>query len=446
VSRVSVIGTGYVGLVTGACLAEKGHRVTCVDTDPEKVQRLNGGAAHLYERDLQPLLARNVPVRLRATTDLARAVRQTDISLITVGTPFNGTEIDLSQVVEVAREIGAALRRKAAYHAVVVKSTVVPGTTDEVVRPAIESAARKRAGRDFGLGVNPEFLREGEAVGDFMHPDRIIMGGVDDRTLDALDDLYRSFSDVEKLRTRNRTAEMIKYASNALFATMISFSNEIANVCARLEGVDVVDVMRGVHLDRRLNLVTPEGERVVAGFTTYLKAGCGFGGSCFPKDVKALIAHGRKNGVPMPLLEGTMRVNQAQPGQVMQLLRKHFPSLEGVSVAVLGLAFKPGTDDVRESPAIPVIADLRRGGARVRAFDPVVSPAGARAVFGADVELCERLEDVLDADAVVLVTEWQEFKRLPELLAGLDDPPLLVDGRRMLDKRMFARYEGIGAS
>lgn len=443
--KVSVLGTGYVGLVTGVCLAEKGHRVSCVDIDPDKVQKTNLGIPIIHEEGLGTLLKKNIGGRFNATTDLRQAVLNSDLSIIAVGTPFNGDEIDLGYIQEVSKQVGTALCEKVAYHVVVVKSTVVPGTTQEVVLPLLEKFSGKKAGADFGLGMNPEFLREGVAVEDFMAPDRIVLGGIDERTLDVLEDLYRVFDGVDKVRTTPKTAEMIKYTANALLATMISFSNEIGNLCSGLGDIDVVDVMRAVHLDKRLCPIMADGRRIVPQFTTYIEAGCGFGGSCFPKDVKALIAHGQKAGQPMPLLQSVIRVNEQQPRKVIEILNRQFATLKNLRLAVLGLAFKPGTDDMRESPAIPILKELLAAGARIRAFDPVAK-AEAEKLFGASrIAYCERLEDALDgAEAVILLTRWEEFKRLPGLLSGREPPPLVVDGRRMIDKKSLPRYTGIG--
>jgi UDPglucose 6-dehydrogenase len=443
--HVSVLGTGYVGLISGVCLAEKGHRVLCVDIDPEKVAQTNQGIPVIFENGLEALLKRNCPERFRATTDLRRAILETDLSIIAVGTPFDGDRIDLTAIEEVSRQIGAALREKAGYHVVVVKSTVVPGTTETVVLPLIEAASGKKGGLDFGIGMNPEFLREGMAVQDFMHPDRIVLGGVDARTLDQLEALYSVFEGARVIRTTPKTAEMIKYTANALLATMISFSNEIGNLCASLGGIDVVDVMQGVHLDKRLCPVLPDGRRVTPQFTTYLEAGCGFGGSCFPKDVKALIAHGKSAGRKMSLLEAVIEINSDQPRQVLEILKRHMPDLKDRRLAILGLAFKPETDDMRESPAIPIVSHLLEAGATLQAFDPVAHTE-ARKLFGdAGITYCDTLaQAIAGVDAVILLTRWEAFRDLPALLARTDAAPLLIDGRRMLDKRHFANYDGIG--
>ncbi len=443
--KVSIIGAGYVGLVTGTCLAEKGHQVTLVDVDPAKVTAINGGTPPIHELDLPELLAKHAGKNLCATTDLQAAVLATEITLIAVGTPFDGQRIDLTFVRECSAQIGRALRDKNAYHVVVVKSTVVPGTTDDVVGPTVAQESGKVLGRDFGLGMNPEFLTEGQALADFMRPDRIVLGGIDERTQDTLDGLYASFTNCPHIRTSNKAAEMIKYASNSLLATMISFANEIGNLCSAVGGVDVLDVMQGVHCSSYLSPFTKSGDRVTAPISSFLLAGCGFGGSCLPKDVKALVSHGQQHGAAMPLLSSVLQVNRDQPGRVLSLLKKHFPSLHGVRTAVLGLAFKPDTDDLRESPAFPIIDALLAEGASISAYDPVAGP-GAKRIFGQKpVNVCTGLNEAMhEAQAVVLVTRWDEFRSVPELLRKQNSQAVFIDGRRMLDKGSFEHYEGIG--
>jgi UDPglucose 6-dehydrogenase len=442
--RISVIGTGYVGLVSGACFAEIGHDCTCVDIDATKVERINRGEPPIHENGLEALLKRHVGVRLRATTDLGAAIRDSEITFIAVGTPFDGQRIDLTFVREAARRIGEALQKKSEYHVVVVKSTVVPGTTDEVVLPELERSSGKRAGSDFGVGMNPEFLTEGVAIEDFMQPDRIVLGGIDQRSIDAQRRVYAAFAQTPVLATNNKTAEMIKYTSNSVLATMISFSNEIGNLCSALGGVDVAEVMKGVHLARYFTTTLQDGQRIKAPISSFLWAGCGYGGSCLPKDTKALSAHGAAHGAPMPLLNAVIETNQAQPARMVALLEKHFPSLSGLRVALLGLAFKEDTDDMRESPAIPIARMLIERGTRLIAYDPVAADA-ARSVLPAGVRYAETLEQALaEVDAALLITRWAEFNRLPELLAKRADAPLLIDGRRMIEPRAISKYEGIG--
>ena len=440
--RVSVVGSGYVGLVSAAGLAEAGHEVMCVDVDAEKVDLINRGVAPIFEEGLETLLKRHVGARLKATCDLEAAVLGSDLTLIAVGTPFDGDHIDLAQIRQASSQIGEALGRKSGYHVVAVKSTVVPGTTTGVVLPILEERSARMAGVEFGVGMNPEFLREGHAVADFLAPDRIVLGGIDERTRDVLAELYAPFT-TDAIRTNPTTAEMIKYTANSLLATLISFSNEMANLCS-VVGVDAADVQRGVHLDRRLSPIRADGERIRPASLSYLEAGCGFGGSCLPKDVKALIAFGRDVGSPMRVLESVIGVNEAQPAQMLRLVRRHLPDLRGVHVAVLGMAFKPGTDDIRESPALGVTRSLLDLGAVVKAFDPVAR-AEAERVFGRRVDFVDRLESAIDnVSAVMIMTRWPQFERLPELIAALPRPPLVVDGRRMLAKDSVPRYEGIG--
>lgn len=442
--KVSIIGTGYVGLVTGVCFAEKGHQVICVDVDKEKVNQINKGNAPIFEIGLDELLQKNIQKNLRVTTDLYPSVLGTDITLIAVGTPYNGTEIDLTYVKEASRQIGNALKDKANYHVVVVKSTIVPGTTDEVVLSILEEASEKKAGVGFGVGMNPEFLTEGDAVNDFMHPDRIVLGGLDGKTIQAMEELYHCFEGVDFVRTNNKTAEMIKYASNALLATMISFSNELGNLCSALGNIDIVDVMKGVHMSNYLSPIQPNGDRVVAPITAFLMAGCGFGGSCLPKDVKALISHGKKAGKQMPLLEAVIQVNEHQYEQVLHLLNRHFPSLNGIHVTILGLSFKPGTDDMRESPAIPIIRKLLDQGALIKAYDPIAKNE-AQKIFRNSIEVCDDLlQSMQNSHAVILITKWEEFHKVPELIENIQPQPLFIDGRRMLDKHSIADYQGIG--
>lgn len=441
--NLSIIGTGYVGLVTGACLAEKGHQVTCVDVDPARVDALNRGRAPIFERGLDELLQRHAGRRLRATSDLAAAVRDTEVTFISVGTPFNGWTIDLGAVLGAAGEIGSALADKAEYHVVVVKSTVVPGTTDRRVRPALEAASGKTCGVEFGLAMNPEFLSEGEAVNDFLFPDRIVLGGMDWRATAHLAEVYRPFAGVPQIHTNTRTAELIKYSSNALLATLISFSNELANLGGALGDIDPVEVMRGLHLSQYFRGRDRES---LPPITSFLHPGCGFGGSCLPKDVKALIAHGRDLGSPLPLLEAVIATNARQPELLVRILERRWPDLHGVRIAVLGLAFKPQTNDVRESPAFPVIRALLERGAAVSAFDPIATADFRRVQPDPRIRYADSLASaVADIAAAIVITPWPEFADLPELLRGREPAPLVIDGRRAYSPKLFADYAGIGS-
>lgn len=443
--KIAIVGTGYVGLVSGACFAEIGHEVTCVDVDAAKVDLINGGAAPIFEVGLDDLLRRHVGKRLRATCDLAGAVQGAEATFIAVGTPFDGTNIDLTYIRAVSRQVGSAIASIEGYHTVVVKSTVVPGTTDSVVRPLLEEASGKKAGIDFGVGMNPEFLTEGTAVDDFMRPDRIVVGGMDERTVEVLAGIYAAFPAVPIVRTNNKTAEMIKYTSNAVLAALISFSNEIGNLCARLGDIDVVDVMKGVHLARYFTSPVNGGAPVTAPITSFLYAGCGFGGSCLPKDVKALVAQGEGVGVRMPLLSAVLDINKDQPNRVIEIAERRFKAMAGVKVAILGLAFKPDTDDMRESPAIPIIDALLERGAVVSAYDPVATGAARRVLSERRVRFVDDLATALSgAGVAIIITSWAEFQQVPTLLASMEAPPFVIDGRRMLDRRTVKDYAGIG--
>jgi len=359
--------------------------------------------------------------------------------MIAVGTPFDGAWLDLDAVRNATRSVGEALRGRDDFPVIVVKSTVVPGTTRDVVTPLLEEATGGTAGTMFGVAANPEFLTEGQAVADFMHPDRLVLGSGDQRTAERLEELYAGFPEVPRVHTTVTAAETIKYASNALLATMISFSNEFADLCTAVGDADVVEVMRGLHSSMYL---TVDGER--APITSFLEAGCGFGGSCLPKDVNALAAHGEALGRPMNVLRAVIDVNERRADEILRILGSHFASLEGRIVTVLGLAFKPDTDDVRESPAVPIVERLLAGGAVVRAHDPVVRTLPADLDAGA-VELEPDLETALaGADAAVLVTRWRHYDTLPAVLARLEPQPILVDGRRVIDPERVERYDGIG--
>jgi UDPglucose 6-dehydrogenase len=442
--KLAVVGTGYVGQVSGVCLAAKGHDVTCVDNNLSIVERLNRGEPTIYERDLPELLAKvRGSGNFRASSEIVSALDAADMVLIAVGTPCENGIIDLRYVRSVARELGEYIKTHDRHISVVVKSSVVPGTTDTVVHEEIAKASGKCHGA-FGLGMNPEFLREGEAIEDFMKPDRIVLGNEDEKTLRRLEDLYAPWT-AEKIRVNTRTAEMIKYANNALLATQISAVNEIANLSAALGGIDVMDVLQGVHLDKRWNPITDSG-RASPLILTYLVPGCGFGGSCLPKDVQALRSLGEQHGLPMQMLAAVLDVNEAQPRQVIDIIERDLQDLELRTVLVLGLAFKPGTADVRESASLKIVAALLEKGARVMAHDPVATNHFRKAlgVLAGKVEFVEDWRACLnEADVVVLATRWPEYADVASAeLSG----KVLFDARRMLTPTTVggAKYLSIG--
>lgn len=414
--KISVIGSGYVGSVTAACFAEVGHEVVCVDIDKKKMDQINAGISPIYEEGLEELLQKYAGKSLTATTDYEYAITNTDISFICVGTPSaEDGSIELSIVRAATASIGAVLAKKEGYHVVVVKSTVVPETTEKFVLPILEEISGKIAGKDFGVAMNPEFLREGKAVYDFMHPDKIVVGAIDKKSGDLVSELYRTFK-CEVTRTSLSTAEMIKYANNSLLATKISFANEIGNICKRLN-VDTYEVMEAVGKDSRIS-------------PRFLNSGAGFGGSCFPKDVKALIGKAKEIGYSPDLLESVIAVNEKQPILMTEILQKKIGSLAGKKIAVLGLAFKNDTDDIRESRAIPVIAELLRLGAEISAYDPMATENMKR-IFPT-IEYSEKAKDALkSADACLVMTEWDEFKQLDSEFEGMKEK-IVIDGRRII--------------
>jgi UDPglucose 6-dehydrogenase len=430
--RLAIIGTGYVGLTTGVCLAAVGHDVICVDVLPERVAKITQGLSPFYEPGLDELLTKTLASgKLSATTNLADAVKRSEITLITVGTPQGDGKIDLSYIEAAAREVGAALRDVDNYHVVAVKSTVVPATTDTLVRKSLEETSGRRAG-DFGICMNPEFLREGSAIGDFNRPDRIVVGQWDERSGRVLAEMYAAF-DCPKLFTTLRNAEMIKYAANSLLATLISFSNEIAALCEVTPETDVETVLQGVCLDRR---ISPQvnNERITPDITSFIRAGCGYGGSCLPKDVNALRNYARERAVTPELLDSVVSINTKRPEQLVGLIQTAVGALGSSTIAVLGLAFKPDTDDLRESPSVAVIKLLQARGAAVKVYDPIFKsvPESLRELAG--VSLFESMAEVLQGvDAAVVITSWPEFRKANwSALTERMKRPIVIDGRNFL--------------
>ena len=429
--NIGVVGTGYVGLVVGACLAENGNFVTCVDSDGSKIARLRGGEIPIYEPGLNEMVPRNVAEeRLDFTTDLADAVRRSDVIFIAVGTPQDEDgSADLSHVLDVARGIGRAMN---GYKVIVNKSTVPVGTVARV-RELVASLTE----HPFAVVSNPEFLKEGTAVDDFLKPDRVVVGTDDPKVEAIMRQLYEPFVRTGKpvLVMDPASAELTKYAANAMLATRISFMNEIANYCDRV-GADVKQIRMGIGTDARIG-------------QSFLFPGVGYGGSCFPKDVKALIRMGQQAGVAFNVVDAVDRTNETQKSSLVPRVAAYLGGLAGRTVAIWGLAFKPRTDDMREAPAIAIVERLLAGGAAVRAYDPK-SEDQARRAFGSRIALCGRAyEAVSGADALVVVTEWNEFRE-PDFakIKSLMRQPAIFDGRNIYDPRTLRElgfhYEGIG--
>jgi UDPglucose 6-dehydrogenase len=456
--RVTVIGTGYVGTVTGVCLAWLGHRVTCVDTDATKIAMLQGGVTPIYEPHLEQML-KLVPLRggIDFSTDLAPAVRTSDIIFIAVGTPPrpNG-EADLTYLEAAARGIGSAMDSSRCR--VVVNKSTVPVGCGNLVETLVREGVAESGGSNgnavaFGVASNPEFLREGSAVTDSLYPDRIVVGASDDHTLESMRQLYAplveqrfdappgvprpaGFGPVPLLAASLTSAEMIKYAANAFLAMKIGFANEMANICERV-GAEATEVMQGIGLDSRIG-------------AKFLNAGIGWGGSCFRKDICALLATAREYGYESRLLSASLEVNAAQHQLVIQKLQERIYILKGRTIGLLGLAFKPDTDDLRDAPSLVIIERLQQLGARVKAYDPIAMPGCRRERPDLKIRYCESVRELAEgSDALVLVTEWSEFRSLNLAeLAPLMATPILVDGRNVFRPEQAAAagfdYTGIG--
>ena len=418
--KIAIVGTGYVGLVTGTCFAEMGVEVFCVDIDRQKIENLRNGVVPIYEPGLEEMVIRNYEVgRLHFTTELTEVLDQVEIVFSAVGTPPDEDgSADLKYVLDVARTIGRAMNK---YLLVVTKSTVPVGTARRIRQTIADELDRRGVTIDFDIASNPEFLKEGAAVKDFMHPDRIVVGVESDRARRLMEKLYHPFmlNNFRIIYMDIPSAEMTKYAANAMLATRISFMNDMANLC-EIIGADVNMVRKGIGSDTRIG-------------SSFLYAGCGYGGSCFPKDVKALISTASDHGYPMRILQAVEDVNEEQKTLLFRKLSAHFGGdLQGRRVAMWGLAFKPETDDMREAPSLVLIDRLLEAGCQVMAYDPVAIPEARRRIGDRIAYANNIYETVEGADVLMVVTEWKEF-RLPAWarIRSLMKTPLILDGRNI---------------
>lgn len=421
--KIAIVGTGYVGLVSGACFAEMGADVTCIDVDKRKIEMLRSGQIPIYEPGLEELVARNVADgRLRFSTELGECLDDVEIVFSAVGTPPDEDgSADLRYVLEVAREFGRKINR---YTLLVTKSTVPVGTAQKVKEAVSEELAARGVEVEFDVASNPEFLKEGDAIDDFMKPDRVVVGVESERARQLMERLYKPFmmNNYRMIFTDVASAEMIKYAANSMLATRISFMNDIANLC-EIVGADVNMVRKGIGADVRIG-------------SKFLYPGCGYGGSCFPKDVKALIRTAEQKGYRMQVLEAVEAVNERQKGILFEKFVREFDGeVAGRCVAMWGLSFKPETDDMREAPSLVLIERLLAAGCRVRVFDPIAMDE-ARRRLGDSVEYCESKYEALEgADALMIVTEWKQFRlpnwaRVAEAIKG----GVVIDGRNIYDR------------
>ena len=422
--KLAVVGTGYVGLVVGACFAENGNEVVCVDNDARKIRALQRGHIPIYEPGLSELVVRNGgEKRLRFSTALARSVRAAEVIFVAVGTPEGEDgSADLSHVISVTRDLARAMN---GYKVVVTKSTVPVGTAAR-----LREVIRRETTQPFSVVSNPEFLKQGAAIEDFMRPDRVVIGAEDHRSAELMTNLYAPFTRTgAPIQLMDcASAELSKYASNAMLATRVSFMNEVANIC-ELFGADVDKVRRAMAADRRIG-------------PSFLFPGIGYGGSCFPKDVKALAKSSRDHGYPARILESVEAVNESQKMRLVEKMQAHFRSLKGKRIGIWGLSFKPRTDDMREAPAVPTIKSLLRKGARIRAYDPEAERT-AHAIFGDTISYVQHSYDAIKGvDALAIVTEWNEFREPDfERMRSLMREPVIFDGRNVFDTEQM-RAEG----
>ena len=420
--NIAIVGTGYVGLVSGTCFAEMGSHVTCVDVDAQKIEKLQNGIMPIYEPGLEELVKRNAEVgRLKFTTDLTEVLDDVEVVFSAVGTPPDEDgSADLKYVLAVARQFGQHINK---YTILVTKSTVPVGTAKKVKAAIQEELDKRGVNVPFDVASNPEFLKEGAAIKDFMSPDRVVVGTESEKATKVMTRLYKPFliNNFRVIFMDIPSAEMTKYAANAMLATRISFMNDIANLCERV-GANVDSVRKGIGTDSRIG-------------SKFLYAGCGYGGSCFPKDVKALLHTGLDNGYHMEVIEAVERVNEKQKSIVYDKIVKAVGDVKGKTIALLGLAFKPETDDMREAPALVVIDKLLKAGATVRVFDPIAMDECKRRI-GDTVTYCKDMYDACDgADVLALMTEWRQF-RMPSwnVILKVMTGNIVVDGRNIYDR------------
>jgi UDPglucose 6-dehydrogenase len=441
-SRIHVVGAGYVGLVSGACYAHRGNHVTIYDSDRKKLDEIESAQAPFYEPELEPILSESIrSKRLKVVRDVKGGVDGFDFLFMAVGTPSKRDgSINLVNVISACKAIGTTLGNQSGFPIVCIRSTVVPGSTAGVIKTVLERYSGRLVGESFGLVAYPEFLREGSAVNDTLSPKRIVFGTVDERSSRYLEAFLKSFygDNLPPIVKLNPTsAEMVKYAANAFLGVKISFINEIANLCEKYPGVDVTDVANAIGLDPRIG-------------HSFLNAGVGFGGSCLPKDLRALTFEARKRKVRLALVDAALSVNERQPERIVELAASELGRLQGKHVAVLGLSYKPDTDDIREAPSSKIIEALLRANAKVSAYDPRAMQ-NIRGVFGHRVRLTKNPRDCLkEANCCLIVTEWDEFTSLkPDDFLELMAEPVVVDGRRIFGPKIFderVRYRGIGLS
>ncbi len=442
--KISIIGLGYVGLVTGICFCEYGHKVICVEKNKKKISDLNKKKEIIFEPGLKILLQKHLNKNFLVSNNLKQVILNTDISFITVGTPFKNGKFNTSYLKSVSKDIGLSLKYKKKYHVIVVKSTVLPGTTDTLIKNYIEKYSGKKLGKNFGLSMNPEFLREGEAINDFIKSDRIVIGSDNKKTQLLVKKVYKKFKNTPILMTNNKTAELIKYTSNSLLANLISFSNEISNIGDKIGDINFNQVLKGVSLDRRITTKI-NNKLVIPGLISYLEPGCGFGGSCFPKDVKSLSFLAAKLKSDNSILKSILKTNQKQIDKLVKIILQNVSSKQK-KVLILGLAFKPNTDDIRESPSIKLIEKLLKSKkVDIEVYDPVANE-NTKIIFKNKLSYSNNLKrSVKNKNIIIVMTKWNIFKNLNKILPK-NCKSLIIDPRRLLKPNKYKKYLAFGIS
>jgi UDPglucose 6-dehydrogenase/GDP-mannose 6-dehydrogenase len=447
--NLAVMGAGYVGLTTAICLASQNHKITIFDIDNEKIKQIQNKKLPFFENGLQEILEDVISSNnLVAVNNLNQLVEKTDGCFICVGTPTKDNSIDLTQIINATESLANSINEnnKKNYQ-IIVRSTVIPNTTKNTILPILNE---KSSEQEFGLCVVPEFLREGKALDDFMNPDKIVIGSFDKNSTLFVKEIFKNFKDkCEFVETNLESAELIKYTNNAFFSMLISFSNEIANISEKISGVDSYEILKALVLDKRITSIV-NNEKIVPSLASYLIPGCGFGGSCFPKDVQAMLDYANKHEIQTPLLEAVLNINAERPNKMVLLSEYILGELKDKKISILGLTFKPETDDLRSSPALDAIQILLEKGANIFAFDPILKSKPNFIKLLQNCTVCTTIEDVLrDSDIAMIFTKWSEFKSLDsKFLKQFMKNPIIIDGRGFLDKEKFdsGTYFKIGYS
>ena len=447
--KIGVIGAGYVGLTTGICLASLKHEISIFDIDEEKLEQIRKKNLPFFEKGLQEILEKVISVGyLIPQNDVSKLVNATDGCFICVGTPTKNNSIDLTQITNSIKAIIESIKdNQKKNYKIIIRSTMIPNTSKNVILPILNKELSKLG---FGLAVVPEFLREGNALDDFMNPDKIVIGSLDSDTKLFVKEIFSSFKDkCEFIETNLESSELIKYTNNAFFSMLISFANEIANISEKIPGVDPYKILKALISDKRITSKINK-EKIIPSLESYLIPGCGFGGSCFPKDVQALLDYSNKNSIDTPLLKAILDINAERPNKMVLLAESILSTLKNKKVSILGLTFKPDTDDLRSSPALDAINILLKKDAKVFAFDPILKSRPDIIKLPDGCNVCYNLEDTLkNSDIAMVFTKWEEFKFLDsKLLKQFMNNPIIIDGRGFLEKEKFdvGAYFKIGYS